>query len=108
MKRVKVKFAQSIAVLGDPKTVEFLDEKYKTFAEALKGRDKPPSAATIKYLIDEKKRSDRYGEPLYGFSRDMAWKPGDEVFLPISLALKWEQDGICAIVPTEEPSKNAA
>ncbi len=107
MRKVKVKFSEPIAVLGDPKPTAVLNEKYKKFADDLLAREKPPSASTIKYLIEQKKLADRYGEPMYGFARDMAWKAGDEAFINAELAEKWQDCGICMILE-DAPGKKAA
>jgi hypothetical protein len=106
-KKVKVKFLDSIACLADPKPRAVLDAKYDAIINELKNREKPPSSATIKNQIDEKKRADRYGEPMLGFTRDMAWKSGEEAFINAELAEKWQDCGTCLII--EEPaSKKAA
>lgn len=105
--RVKVKFAEPIAVLADPKPKDVLDQKYKTFEDNLKSREKPPSAGTIRALIEEKKLADRYSEKPLGFARDMAWKIGDEAMINEELARKWQDAGICNIVDETNGSKSS-
>lgn len=100
--KVKVRFMESIAVLADPKTEDLLNQKYEDFARQLQLKEKPPSAGTIKYLIDQKKKADRYGEPQLGFARDMAWKPGEEGFISADLAAKWQDNGICIILDADK------
>lgn len=94
----RVKFLDSIAVLADPKSKNDLDAKYARITEELKGRQKPPTPAAIKNHIEEMKKADRYGETLYGFQRDMGFKPDQEALINADLAEKWEDAGICQIL----------
>jgi hypothetical protein len=104
MKKVKVRIIDSIAGLADPKSKAELDAKYDKFSGDLRNKDKPPSAGTIKMLIEEKKKADRYGDPSIGFPKDWSFKPKDEVMIEESLAVKWEDAGICVILDQSEAS----
>jgi hypothetical protein len=98
MKKVKVKFLTSIAVMADPKPPAVLDEKYRRIVDGLNAREKPPSASYVKMVIDENKKADRYGEIANGFTRDTGWKAGDEAFINADLAAKWQDAEICEII----------
>jgi hypothetical protein len=94
----KVRFLDSVAILGDPKPKVELDAKYAAKIELLKNREKPPSAAAIKNHVDDLKKADRYGEPINGFPRDIGWKEGTETFINADLARKWEEAGMVVIL----------
>ena len=110
-KRVRVKMLESVAGLKDPDR-EALDRKYKGIvadyeARALKNnREVKPHL--VKALIDEHKRQDRYDDVCRGFKRDFAFAPGSEPSIPIEVAQKWEEAGLCTILPDEPPAKRAA
>ncbi len=98
MKKVKVKFLDSIAVLADPKPTHELDKKYADKIEKMnRGREKPFSKYFVDNLIADMKKHDRYGEKQQGFLRDMAFKPGDEALIEETLAQDWEDAGVCVI-----------
>lgn len=105
MSKVRVRIIDSIAGLADPKPKSVLDEKYKKFADGLRGKEKPPSEGTIRMLIDEKKKADRYGDPPMGFAKDWAFKPNDEPMVDEDLARKWEESGICVVIADKRDSK---
>jgi hypothetical protein len=97
----RVKIADSIAVLADPKPTAELDAKYAKHRDALLARDKPPSKATIDQEIKNLKLRDRYGEPAYGFKTDRGFKPDQEILIDATLAEKWEAVGMCVILGDE-------
>ncbi len=99
----KVKFTQSISGLGDPDK-DRLNAEYDRIRKKSKAqgfRD-----ATIERIIEDRKVSDRYNEKPIGFKNDFSFKPEQEAYIPADLAEKWEESGICVIVP--EPKKAAA
>lgn len=106
-RRVKVKMADSIAGLADPRPKAVLDARYDGIRKTMRARrPKPFPEMVIEETIAETKLRDRYGEQELGFARDWSFKPDQEVMIAESLARKWEDVGLCTIV--EEGSKKAA
>lgn len=101
--KTKVKFLDSIAGLGDPKSPAELDAQYRVKIALLgQGREKPFSQAFCEEVIATYKKRDRYGEKPIGFARDFSFKIGDEAMIPSELAEKWQDAGICLILPTAQ------
>lgn len=98
----RVKITDSFAILADPRPKAELDAKYEKMRATMKARrPKPVSEPTIDETIRVTKLRDRYGEPMYGFSRDRGFKPDQEMLLDAELAAKWEADGKCIILEVE-------
>lgn len=107
MKKVRVKFLESIAGLADPKPKAELDEKYERIREENLRRERPLSQATVEERIHAYKQTDRYGEPFIGFNKDFGFKVGDEAFILGEIASKWEASGICVILPDVPAARTA-
>lgn len=95
--RKRVKFLDSIAGLADPNKQQ-LDQRYAKLKVSLEAQKRSPRF--IDDTIAEQKSKDRYAEAPIGFTKDWAFKTGDEALVPADLAEKWEQSGIC--VPVAE------
>src|ERR1700729_2835733 len=104
-KKIKVKITESFVILADPRPKDVLDAKYAGIKADFLKRERPPSPATIQATIDTLKKRDRYGEPIYGFPRDRAFRPDEECMLDADLAKLWEEDQKCVIL---ESSTKAA
>lgn len=98
----RVKILDSIAGLGDPRPKAELDAKYERLRQQMKMQDKPPAASAIEASITEFKTRDRYGDPAIGFSKDWAFKAGDEILIEAELAEKWAAGGICVEIVAEK------
>lgn len=107
MKKVRVRIIESIGGLADPKAPEQLQAKYDQMRREMEAKEKPPSKATIDAVINSAKLRDRFGETPVGFSRDWAFKPGDEPAISEDLAAKWEECGICVLVSPEKRKEAA-
>ena len=105
----RVRILTSIAGLADPDTAA-LDKKYQKIADRMAARAAEANATlkpeTIKAVIADHKKADRYNDVKRGFKADFSFPPGAEVSLPASVADAWEEAGLCTIL--DEPAKKAA
>jgi hypothetical protein len=106
----RVRILMSIAGLGDPDTAA-LDRKYQKVADRMTERAANANATlkpqTIKAVIDEYKKQDRYSDVKRGFKSDFSFAPGAEVSIPAAVADAWEEAGICTIL-ADTPDKKAS
>lgn len=91
-----VRFIDSIAGLADPNTVK-LDQRYLFMRQKLAEQGSWPE--TIESVIAQEKVKDRYNDVARGFTKDFAYRPGQEASIPADIARAWEEDGICEIIP---------
>jgi hypothetical protein len=101
MKKTRVKILQSVAGLGDPKSVEELDAEYAKVRAQLSAKTRKPaplSDAKIDEIITRQKQLDRYGKAGMGFQRDFSFRPDQEALIDAELAAKWQESGICIIL----------
>jgi hypothetical protein len=107
----RVRILTSIAGLGDPDTAA-LDLKYQKITERMIERAAKANATlkpqTIKAVIDEYKKQDRYGDVKRGFKTDFSFAPNAEVSIPAAVADAWEEAGICTILSDTSDKKAAA
>lgn len=105
----RVKFLESIAGLADPDT-KALDRKYEEVTSRAKAKaaeqNRELKAITITSQINAYKAADRYNDVKRGFQKDFSFRPGQEASIPESVALVWEEAGICNIL--DEPKSKAA
>jgi hypothetical protein len=97
--KTKVRFLMSIAGCGDPDHVK-LDQEYAELTQRmLKMGAKQPA---IDRMIASKKEKDRYNADPVGMPNDWRFKPEGVSEVPADLAQKWEQAGICVILPANK------
>lgn len=108
LKRVRVKFLDSIAGLRDP-SQQALEAKYTSMAEGLaaekQGKVQRHTPAAIKTLVDVERRKDE-AVIRVGFTKDWAFKTGDETSVNEEIARHWEEQGLAVVL--SEPVKKAA
>ncbi|HLK64730.1 MAG TPA: hypothetical protein VKU19_14895 [Bryobacteraceae bacterium] len=110
IKRVRVKFLDSIAGLRDPRPEE-LEARYKRLGADMARQRRPDglgasySASAIAQAIEEERRRDAAAVPL-GFTKDWCFKMGEEGLVNQVIAEEWEAAGICIII--REPGKKDA
>jgi len=102
IKRVRVKFLDSLAGLRDP-TPALLAAKYARIAESMAaetqgGKSKLPlySEAQIRAAVDSERRKDE-AVIRTGFVKDWAFKPGEEASVNAEIAREWEAGGVCVV-----------
>jgi len=109
MKKVRVKFVESIAGCRDPLPKE-LEAKYTRLASSLAaerdGKIPRHTQGQIAAAVDAARRQDE-AVIRTGFSKDWAFKPGDEAMVSEEIAKVWEEQGILTLIPPE-PVKKAA
>jgi hypothetical protein len=98
VKKVKVKILDSVAGLADPQPTASLDAKYDMLRLQWRSRERPPSESSIEAMIGQYKQLDRYGQTPTGMKRDWSFRLGEIVLIPLDLAKKWEECGLCELV----------
>jgi hypothetical protein len=104
IRRVRVKFTDSIAGLRDP-TPAVLSAKYSKLAADMKAERNGKNPMWSEMQIQDAAEKTRQADAAVlrtGFAKDWSFKPGDEAMVNQAVAEEWEAAGVCTVLGGEK------